>query len=152
MIAVILLSGALVVLIGLQTSSVSRTIRDRDQQAAMLVARSILSAAAMNPGAIPSDVTEQSAYELLQTLVSVQSIEEDFENAVDYRAITSTEDILIPLPTLPEPLVMQRFTLELSWGDLPDERLTITYFIPSDIKGDQTEIESSTPEENDDDS
>lgn len=148
MLAVILLSAALVVLIGLQTSAVSRALRDRDQQNAMLVARSILAAAELNPRAIPEGIKQQPARELLQSLVRMDETEEAGD-ATPYMALTSTEEMTIPVPGVTGSLIsMRRFMLELSWGDTPDQRLTVSYFIPSELKGDKgTEDEEFVDDE-----
>lgn len=76
-IAVVILASALVTLLGLQSSIITRTLRDEEKQQAMLVARGILSAIEVHLDKLEIQDRTVTAEELLKDLAGSEVIDRD---------------------------------------------------------------------------
>lgn len=133
-IAVVILASALVILLGLQTSAIDRTIRDQNSQQAMLVSRRILSAVEAKKDELDVGEIAGNIEEVLNQLNA-----QDGEDVAEREALLNIENyqvrLEIELSSLPElDEQMKRILLTLSWGDPPFESLQesyqVVYFTP----------------------
>ena len=131
--AIFLLATALVVLLGLQSSAVQKTLRDRDQMHAMLLARQIL--AAIESSSEPLEATEQEGtpQDIMQLFAEAPDTDTD-EDEIDQRYQARVSIDYWPIPGLAEDAVL-RVLLTVYWGELPNEFLEVVYFIPSELEG-----------------
>ena len=130
MVALIILASASGILVGMQSSAIARTIRDKNAQQGMLLGRRIMSSIeALGPTALVGDFDGEPAMSALQKW----SIPEPSED-VDKKALApfyvsmSSEDLVLPLPnTGQDP--MKKVTLRVSWGREVDESFVIVYLM-----------------------
>ena len=134
MIATLILGTSLVTLLSLQSSSVQRTLRDRNEQQAMLIARSMMSAIEIDPGQIePQDITMEAAA-MLEDLLPAKSEGTDPEFARMLERFQSqlvVEEKSLPLPTA-EILVLKRVYLRIFWSESPADKLEVIFFVQPD--------------------
>lgn len=127
-IAIVILSFALITLLGLQSSSVERTIRDRNKQKAMLLARNILALIEirqepMEIGEINGTVKDVLA-KLEIDVPEGQDKEPDFSS---YQAEVKVDNWEIPgLEENP----LRRVFVRVFWGPDPRDSLEVVYFVP----------------------
>ena len=142
--AILLLSGAMVILLGLQSAVMHRTFVDTQNQRAMMAARQVL--AAVEASDLPVDVQETSGTleEVLSALLEI--------NAEDQKTLKDVADLRVHLsvsfwgiPTVNDQ-AMKRVELTVSWSDNPRDALRITYFIPNDEEA-SDEVDSSESDE-----
>ena len=129
--AILILAGSLTVLLGLQTSSVQRTMRDRNKQQAMLMARQIL--AAVESSREPPEIgsTSGSAREVLEKALGDRDSKTIEESSADsYSAELAVEKWQIPTV---EADVIRRLRLTLSWSENPLDSLSVYYFFAPEL-------------------
>lgn len=130
--AIVILSSSLVVLLGLQSSVISKSLRDRNQTYAMLIGRNILAALEMEKEIEEQDTTE-TAYQLLKDLDGIDKDDpeeqelyngmyvnlkvEEWENPPE---VTEKIDLLKPL--------LKRIYMRVFWGETPEDQMEIVYF------------------------
>ncbi len=124
--AILILAGSLTVLLGLQSSSVQRTIRDQHKQQAMLMARQIL--AAVESAREPPDVGSSSgtAREIFEKTLQGREPDRRQDSPADlYQA-----DLVVEKWQLPgiDADIIRRLRLTLSWSDNPLDSLAVYYF------------------------
>jgi prepilin-type N-terminal cleavage/methylation domain-containing protein len=135
-IAIMILAVSLTVLIGLQSASIERAVRDRATQQAMLLARSILAGIEAARDPIPLGTIEGPALQLVQRFKAAPD-GADFPPELDrFDASLQVEPVAIPLvkdgvPTV-VPDAMKRILLTIIWGPDPTEQFPVLYFIPND--------------------
>ncbi len=133
--AIVILSGSLVVLLGLQSAAVSKALRDRNQLQAMMAARHILAAIEIQADTEPRNETE-TVYRLLENLNALPNPDEELQelynnmnaeleiaewpNPEQLSALTEGQDNLL-----------NRVRLRVFWGEFPDDQLEIVYFVPN---------------------
>ena len=125
-IAILILASSLTVLLGLQSSSVQRTIRDQHRQQAMLMARQIL--AAIESAEDPPQVGRNSgtAREMLDLMLNDHNIQGQRNGpADDFMCEVAVDNWQVPGL---EGNVMRRLTVTISWSDSPNDSLNIYYF------------------------
>ncbi len=128
--AVLILAGSLVVLLGLQTSSLQLTGRDKMTQQAMLYARRILSPIETSKEGIDIQDEQGSVKELMQKFIpGDSSVDTDTTISPAFRARLKVEHWGIPKVNEE---AMKRLTLTISWGESTDERFEVVYFMPND--------------------
>lgn len=129
--AVVILAGGLTVLLGLQSAATTSALRDRNQQQAMLIARSIMSALELNSDLSDSQFNGSAEDTLLkykQPISEAEDYQEFVRNTTVNLRIASVEvPIVSKLPVMP--IKMFRISLVLSWGKSPDDELEIIYYI-----------------------
>jgi type II secretory pathway pseudopilin PulG len=128
--AILLLSGAMVILLGLQSAVMRRTYIDTQNQRAMMAARQVLSAVEASDLPVDTQETSGSLKEVLSGLIEI--------NAEDEKSLQDFEDLRVHLsvtfwgiPTVNDQ-AMKRVELTVSWSENPQDSLDVTYFIPND--------------------
>lgn len=129
--AILILAGSMTVLLGLQSSSVQRTIRDRNKLQAMLMARQILAAveSAREPPEIGT-ISGNAREVLEQTLKERQPDAIEETAADDFAAELTVEKWQIPGI---EADVIRRLRLTLSWGEGTVNSLSAYYFFATEL-------------------
>lgn len=129
--ALMLISGALVVVVGLQTSSISRAVSDRNIQKASLIARSILSAIELNSIDVPEQDRTESADKVLSTLIRTRNInKEEREEQRQFMVQLRVEPIELVLP--PDViLALKRFDVTVFPEDAPEDSFNVVYIARS---------------------
>ena len=127
--AVIILGGSLIVLLGLQSSIIERTIRDTKKQRAMLLAREILSAIESNPTPPVPQSTDGSVRDVLDVLLATPDTDRR-QNPEDAEFVARMEVSIVGIPNV-APDAMRKIVLTLSWGKSDLDQLTTVYFTQS---------------------
>lgn len=125
LIAVALMASATTIIIGLQSSSVYRTLRDRNGQQAALAARRILSLVEAQDSDLDSNQYSGSAYDVLSQLgVASTQTELSKDLLSKYQVQLSMEpwDVLGPDS-------LKKIMLTIAWGADPDDHIDYVYFV-----------------------
>jgi type II secretory pathway pseudopilin PulG len=137
--AIVMLSTSLVVIISLQTSTIQKALRDRNQQQAMLAMRTIMSAVELNISTVVQGFQgyQGTAIDLLKKVMpQAGQLDSDEVAALQkFEADMTTEIVFIPVPGKQEPVTMKRVNVALRWGDTPDDKLQVVLFVPASIEG-----------------
>lgn len=125
--ALMLISGALVVVVGLQSSSISRAVADRNIQKASLIARSVLSAIELNPKDVPEQDKTESADKVLSNLIQTRNIDrEEREEQSQFMVQLRVEPIELTIP--PQTiLTLKRFDVTVFPEDAPEDSFNVVY-------------------------
>ena len=128
--ALLVLGGSLVVLLGLQSSIIERTLRDSQKQRAMLLSRRIFSAIESSKNPPPAQKTEGSFRDVLGAVTSgsSDSIAIDPEDQ-QFSAQLDVEEV--DIPNIAEK-AMRKITLSIAWGPKSIDQLTAVYFTQGD--------------------
>ena len=137
------------VLIALQSASISRTLRDRNEQQAMLIARSLMSS--FESGVSPLELQDREVpvielFEELRILDSATDVEKirynDFTArlVVDYWDTSALTGLGIELSAE----ALKRVELSIFWGPNPNDSFNILAFVPND---EGTAVEEGVDEE-----
>ena len=129
--AVVILAGGLTVLLGLQSAATTSALRDRNQQQAMLIARSVMSALEITEKLSDSNFNG-TAEDLLNKYKQAISDAPDYQDIIKQtQANLAIQSVEVPIVSkVPvQPIKMFRTELTLSWGKSPDDNLTIIYYI-----------------------
>ena len=134
-IAIALLAVALVSMIGLNSSAMERTIRDRHAQQAMLLSRSILAGIEASKQPIEVGQTSGTALELVRQFNAAPD-GADFPPELDiFTASLEVESISIPINRDGAVTIandaLRRINLEIRWGDGPDQVFPVVFFVPT---------------------
>ncbi|MGA1192435.1 MAG: type IV pilus modification PilV family protein [Bdellovibrionota bacterium] len=134
-IALAVLGSALTIILGLQSALVQRTVLERQQREAALLAREILSAIeARESAGEPMDVGVYNGTpaDILNGVLPVESTESEAPSETyiaDYEAELTVEYWGIPNVN---DNAMKRIELLISWGERKPESLQLVLFIPFD--------------------
>ncbi len=132
MIALMILASAASIMIGLQTAAVSRTLRDKQVQHAMLASRAIMSAIELGGEEIP--ISDQNGTPLLAVLqqlgLPAPSSEEQQRVLESLRVFLQIQPWNLPFENISEN-PMRKLVLGIAWGDAPQERFVVEYLIPA---------------------
>lgn len=128
-IAILILASGLVILLGLQSSSVERAVRDRDKLQAMLLAREILAAVESSKDPIEVQDRTTTAADILEDLLpgSQKPAVQDEQNKFRVRFRVQNWE----LPNIDQQLI-RRLDLVVSWSDSPLDSISIIYFLPEE--------------------
>ncbi len=127
--AVLILAGSLVVLIGLQTSTLQRTARDQFSQQAMLRARRLIAPLESTTQPLENNVYEGRFLEVLKQVAPYDVAERDEDPNQPFDARVEIRDWA--LPEVGEK-VMRLVEVSVAWGQANDEKVTLRYFLPAD--------------------
>jgi len=140
--AIVILAGALVVLLGLQSSVISRTVDDTNRKHAMMYARQILSAVEAREGRgwfLPEQNTTGSVDQILSELLETDTrpggdpeLRDRFQ--VEFRIEPWS------VPGLGEQ-VLKRVELVIFWGMSEQERMPFYFLIPARESSDDAFID-----------
>lgn len=130
-VALALFAVAASVIVGLESSSINRTVRDRNAQQAMLAARRIMaSIEAAGPALDLPDQEGVPVSEILSSLSVPESANEDEKTAVStFQASLRIQDWDIPFENVQNP-AMRKVVLVITWGDGPGNSFRIDYLLP----------------------
>ncbi len=131
-VAVIILGGSLLVLLGLQTSIVERTFRQSKEQKAVLIAREILSAIEVSDNPIQEGVFEGAPEDVIKNFLP-NNKEEEIEDTDKTEFLARVEITNWTLPGAEVVMVMNKFNVEVSWGPNDNERVKALFFAPKDL-------------------
>lgn len=132
-IAILILAVSLVTLLGLQSSAVQESLRTRNKQKAMLLARQIMAAIENDEEPPETQNVTGRAYDILkkfapfEKLGSGKDLEMKSESGADFETQFTVEDWKIP--KLPEK-ALRRVYLKVSWSPSPADSLEVVYFVP----------------------
>jgi type II secretory pathway pseudopilin PulG len=129
--AILILGTSFVTLLSLHSTAVQRTLRDRNQKNAMLVARSIMSAIEVDPDQVEPQDTTMFVNEMLDQLLPSRSDVEDEELKeflARFEANLRVEEVLLPIAGQ-DPVLMKKIMLLIFWGDGPSEQLETLFFV-----------------------
>jgi Tfp pilus assembly protein PilV len=134
LISIMILGMSFVVLLSLQTAAVRKTIRDRNHQDAMLVARSIMSAIEIDIDRLEEQEINMPAQQMIRELIGSESneqdeAEEEFLNKYNANLSVTKTEIPVPLPNI-EPIRLKKILLNLTWSENPQDRLETVFFVP----------------------
>lgn len=130
MVALIILASASGILVGMQSSAIARTIRDKNAQQGMLLGRRIMaSVEALGPQGLIGDFDGEPALNALQKWTIPDPTDDTEKRALaPFYVRMTTEDVVLPLPnTSQDP--MKKVLLRISWGKEVDESFFITYLM-----------------------
>ncbi len=128
-VAIVILATSLIILLGLQSSSVQRAVYDRNAQQAMLIAREILSAIdiAKDPGLLGEAFG--SPEEVLRDVLGSASLPADgLDPAGKFDVDLKFEEIELPIPNLGSEH-LRKATLAIRWPGSPEQGLVIDYYL-----------------------
>ena len=130
MVALIILASASGILVGMQSSAIARTIRDKNAQQGMLLGRRIMaSVEALGPQGLIGNFDGEAALSALQKW-SIPDPTNDLEKRAlaPFSVSFASEDLVLPLPnTGQDP--MKKVLLRISWGKEVDESFNIIYLM-----------------------
>jgi hypothetical protein len=130
MVALILLASASAILTGMQSSAIARTIRDKNAQQGMLLARRIMaSIEAQGAQDLVGNFDGEPALSALQKWGIPEPTEESEKKALaPFSVSMAAEDFVIPLPNIDQD-PMKKLTLRVMWGREIDESFVISYLM-----------------------
>ena len=143
LISVLILGLAISTIMGLQGSILRRSIQDRNQRSAMLIARSVLAAIEKDPEAVEEQNTIKPADKLLQELLGDDGIEIFKSNKKDegpnddlllndYKISLNAQNMEVPIPNTDQNSIqlayLREFKVTVYWGEESDENLEVLYF------------------------
>ncbi len=130
MVALIILASASGILVGMQSSAIARTIRDKNAQQGMLLARRIMaSVEALGPQGLMDGFEGEPALNALQKWSIPEPTEEAEKRALaPFFVSMVVEDFILPLPNVDQD-PMKKMTLRITWGRESDESFIITYLM-----------------------
>jgi prepilin-type N-terminal cleavage/methylation domain-containing protein len=130
LIALSVMAAASVVLMGMQSAAIGRTIRDRNAQQGMLLARRIM--ASVESIADPNNIQNfenESGVGALQKLGIPDPTEDAEKRALEpFQVTLLNEDFPLPLPNI-DPSGLKKITLRVSWGAAIDETFFINFLM-----------------------
>jgi prepilin-type N-terminal cleavage/methylation domain-containing protein len=131
-IAILILAGALIVLLGLQSSLISRTLADERSQQAMLLARRILTAIELESEGLPVEERRFDGLKALEEFDMLGDERQDSERLRDFMVTLKVDSV--GLPGVGEE-AMRRVDLSVAWGGgSASEQIEVLYFVPIEPK------------------
>lgn len=130
LLALLVLVSASAILVGMQSSAISRTIRDRNAQQAMLFARRVMSSIEVAGKDAPQqNIENQPALSIMETYGIPQPTTDLERKAIEPLRVTLlVEDFVLPLPNVAQD-PMKKWTMRLQWGDTVDDFFVISYLM-----------------------
>jgi type II secretory pathway pseudopilin PulG len=138
--AILILAGSLIVLLGLQSSTMERAVRDGDRQQAMLMARQILTAVEVAKDPIQEEEKQGSVDQIFQEVASqgLSKGGERLDSSGRFQAQLTVRNWPLPLPDLADQKLVKKIELIISWGSSSIDSFTVTYFVPEPPPEDPT--------------
>lgn len=131
LIALSVMAAASVVLIGMQSAAIARTMRDKNAQQGMFLSRRIMAsveALASNPLDVPTFENE-SAGGALQKFGIPEPTDEHEKRALAPFQVTLLADFLqIPIPNVNQDPI-RKVVLKITWGPEVDETFSVVYLM-----------------------
>ena len=134
LIAILILGSSFVVLLSLQSSVIKRALRERNQQQAMLVSRSLLAAIEIDPSQLEEQDTTMAAKDMLNELLGSkgEGLDPELEQTLaPYEATLQVKEQDLPLGNQ-DPLLLKQIILDIHWGSDPSNQLRTIFYIPAE--------------------
>lgn len=131
LIALSIMAAASVTLIGMQSAAIARTVRDRNAQQGMLLARRIMAsieASSDNPMDIPTFENESGVGALQKFGIPEPSDDIDKRALAPFQVTLVGDELQLPLPNVDQD-PLKKLSLRVSWGPAIDETFMITYLM-----------------------
>ena len=130
-VALALFAVAASVIVGLESSAINRTLRDKNAQQAMLAARRIMaSIEAAGPALDLPDQEGVPVSEVLSSLGAPDTGSDDEKAALSsFRASLRIQDWDLPFENVQNP-AMRKVALVIAWGDGVGDAFKIDYLFP----------------------
>lgn len=125
------MAAASVTLIGMQSAAIARTVRDRNAQQGMLLARRIMAsieASSDNPMDIPTFENESGIGALQKFGIPEPSDDIDKRALAPFQVTLVGDELQLPLPNVDQD-PLKKLSLRVSWGPAIDETFMITYLM-----------------------
>lgn len=135
--AIILFAGAMITLLGLQSSNLARTREDRNKVRAMLAAREILSAIEVQEDPLEPGTKEGSVDEVFAGLISKPPLAEGEKSSHDGLSAKLTIEN-VALPDIGE-TALQKVVVTIFWGNGPIDFFKTTFFTPGKLSNQEEE-------------
>lgn len=135
--AIILFAGAMITLLGLQSSNLSRTREDRNKVRAMLAAREILSAIEIQEEGLETGFKRGTIDEIFNGLIpKPPRSKEEIDPHQGLEASLEVEDVA--LPEIGQ-TALQKVVVTIYWGGGPLDFFKTTLFTPGSIQSTEGE-------------
>lgn len=133
--AIVILAGSLVILLGLQSSVIQRTVNDTQKLKAITIARQILAAIEYQGDELQEQDSAKSAVALLEELIPADTVNVNSEE--EFRGFTAR--LIVEPWGIPQidPDAMRRIQLTIYWGEELNEALPLVFFVPASKQGSQ---------------
>jgi prepilin-type N-terminal cleavage/methylation domain-containing protein len=131
-IALSLFAAGAALIVGLESSAINRTVRDRNAQQAMLAARRIMASIETAGSRLElGDQENRPVVEVLQALGAPQVSDDKEKEQLDSLSVTlRIQEWNLPFENVQNPS-MKKVDLVLAWGDGVGESLRIDYLYPN---------------------
>jgi len=131
-VALSLFAAGAALIVGLASSAINRTVRDRNAQQAMLAARRIMASIETAGSRLEiSDQDNRSVSEVLEALGVPPTTEEGEKGKLSALSATlRIQEWNLPFENIQNP-AMKKVDLAVSWGDGVGEALRIDYLYPN---------------------
>jgi prepilin-type N-terminal cleavage/methylation domain-containing protein len=147
-IAILLLAGSLVILLGLQSSAMGRAVRDGHKLQAMLLARQILAAVETSKDPLGEENYSGPAIKALEDYVpNFRSLGQDLNSYETFQINLQIHDWELPIEDVKLPVKIKRADIAVSWSALPQDSVWVTYFVPEEPLEEQDPDEESDDDE-----
>ena len=131
LIALSVMAAASVVLIGMQSAAIARTVRDKNAQQGMLLARRIMASVESlsdSPADIPTFENESGAGALQKFGIPEPTEESEKRALAPFQVTLVGEDFQLPLPNVDQD-PLKKLSLRVTWGPAIDETFMITFLM-----------------------
>ncbi len=130
MVALIILASASGILVGMQSSAIARTIRDKTAQQGMLLGRRIMATVeVLGPKGLVGDFDGEPALSALQKWAIPEPTDDSEKKALTpFYVSFTTEELVLPLPNTSED-PMKKMLLRITWGKEVDESFNVVYIM-----------------------
>lgn len=133
-IAIVVLAIGLVTLLGLQSSAIDRSIRDRNKQQAFLIARMVMAAIESEKDILDPKILTGTAYEVLNGLGSNPPQSEELEGSpLELQTELKIEEFIVPIPDPNTGVIeelMKRVTVTVGWD--ASDAVQLVYYVAED--------------------
>lgn len=132
LVAILILGLSVSTILGLQSSILRRTLQDRYQRTAMLLARTILAKVEIDPDEFSTQNISMSADRFIRQKIGDYGYDkESLIDAENYNVSLSVKDQEIPVFSEEAGLdiaEMKEIRLNIFWGDANDENIDIIFY------------------------
>lgn len=130
MVALLILASASGILIGMQSSAIARTIRDKNAQQGMLLARRIMSSIEVaGPTGVLENFDGEPAINALQRWgIPEPTDQAEKQTLSPFSVSLAVEEFQLPLPNISQD-PMKKLTLRITWGSEVDESFIVSYLM-----------------------
>jgi len=130
LIALSVMAAASVVLIGMQGAAIARTVRDRNAQQGMLLARRIMASIEISDNPLEvQNFENDNAIGALQKFGIPEPTDDVEKRALaPFQVTLFGEDLMLPIPNVDQD-PLRKFSLRVSWGPGVEETFLVTFLM-----------------------